>query len=124
MRNLSGPMPRAAWLPWALLPPAGVWLGMTILRESSLFWRNAGGYPVALRTLVLETYYPATGVLLLFFAVGTIRAFAGARTISRFSVVGWLVLTLAVGFGLAAAGANNIANLMDGRPLHYHPESQ
>jgi hypothetical protein len=122
MRNESGPMNHPGWLPWALLPPTGVWLGITVLRESSMFWRNAGGYPVALRALVLETYYPATGVLLLVFVVGTIRAFAGARTTSRFSVVGWRILTLTVGFGLAIASANNVANLMDGRPLHYHPE--
>jgi hypothetical protein len=117
-RNGSG------WLPWALLPPTAVWLGLTVLRESSLFWRNAGGYPVALRALVLATYYPVTGALLLAGAVGAVHAFAGTATIRRATVVGWLMLTLAVGFGLATAAANNIANLLDGRPLHYHPESR
>ena len=46
-----------------------------------------------------------------------------SATIRRATVVGWLMLTLAVGFGLATAAANNVANLMDGRPLHYHPAS-
>ena len=120
MHNDASSFARAGWLPWALLPPTAVWLGMTVLRESSLFWRNAGGYPVVLRELVLETYYPATGVLLLACGLGAAHAFSRGALLRRTAVVGWLVLALAVGFGLAFAGANNLANLIDGRPLHSH----
>lgn len=115
--------PAAAWLPWSLLPPTAVWLGMTVLRESSLFWRNAGGYPVALRELVLDTYYPLTGLLLLGCALGAATALAGVTTLRRITAVGWLIVAVAVGSGLAYAGANNLANVMDGRPLHSHRAS-
>jgi len=41
------------------------------LREMPIFWRNAGGYPVWFREVVLEAYYPMMGldvaVMLLFF---------------------------------------------------------
>jgi hypothetical protein len=36
-------------------------------------------------------------------------------------VAGWLLVAATLGFGLAYAGANNLANLLDGRPLHAHP---
>lgn len=121
MREEAPSVERAGWLPWTLLPPIAVWLGMTVLRESALFWRDAGGYPVALRALVLDTYYPLTGALLLACALGAARAFMGVTTLRRLTAVGWLIVAVAMGFGLAYAGANNLANLMDGRPLHAHP---
>lgn len=120
MRDAASPINRAGWLPWLLLAPTAGWLGMTLLRESPMFWRNAGGYPVELREFVLETYYPVTGALLLSCAIGIVQAVRGGL-MRRITLVGWLVLTLAVGFGLAFAGANNLVNLMDGRPLHNHP---
>ena len=120
MHEASPPVERAGWLPWALLPAIVPWLGMTVLRESALFWRNAGGYPVVLRELVLDTYYPLTGLLLLACTIGTIVTFAGVATLRRSTVVGWLIVAIAMGFGLAYAGANNLVNLMDGRPLHAH----
>ncbi len=33
----------------------------TLLKETPDFWRNVGGYPVALRALVLVGYYPLLG---------------------------------------------------------------
>jgi hypothetical protein len=111
---------RASWLPWLMLLPLAVWLGMTVLRESPLFWRNAGGYPVALREFVLGTYYPFTGLLLLSGGLGITQSIAGGTRLRRSTVVGWLIVAGITGFGLAYAGANNLANLMDGRPLHAH----
>ena len=111
---------RAGWLPWALLPPVSAWLAMTVLRESPLFWRNAGGYPVALRELVLDLYYPATGLLLLSCGLGVVHTFCVTANWRRGTATGWLLVAAAVGFGLAYAGANNLTNLLDGRPLHYH----
>ena len=32
------------------------------LRETPIFWRNVGGYPVWFRELVLEAYYPVFGL--------------------------------------------------------------
>jgi len=120
MREASASSDRAGWLPWTLLPAIAPWLGMTVLRESALFWRHAGGYPVVLRDLVLDTYYPLTLLLLLACTLGTLSTFAGVATLRRSTVVGWLIVAIAMGFGLAYAGANNLANLMDGRPLHSH----
>ena len=32
------------------------------LRETPIFWRNVGGYPVWFREVVLEAYYPVFGL--------------------------------------------------------------
>ena len=37
---------------------AGVLLVFTLLRETLIFWQNAGGYPLLLRDLVLYGFYP------------------------------------------------------------------
>ena len=59
------PEPRiSGWRPWALLPVALMWLGGTILKETPRFWRAEGGYPLQLRMLVLDFYYPFTAGLL------------------------------------------------------------
>ena len=50
---------------YLLIVMAVGWLVMTALRETPIFWRNAGGYPVGLRMFVLD-FYPiiTTGLLL------------------------------------------------------------
>lgn len=46
-----------------------VLVGFSVLRETPVFWRNEGGYPIWLRDFVLTTYYP---ILLLNFIVVTL----------------------------------------------------
>ena len=109
-----------AWLPWALLPPILLWLGATVLRESPLFWRNEGGYPLGLRNLVLDSYYPGSVVLVLGCLVAGALVLRRAQTLSRPAIVGWLLLAFGLGLGIAGCAANNVSNLLEGRPLHYH----
>lgn len=122
MLEVTNRTDQGAWLPWALLPPTAVWLGMTFLRESVSFWRNSGGYPVQLRSLVQHSYYPFTAVLLVTCVTGATVVFRRTQAIARRTMLCWLIVAMAIGFGLAYAGANNLANLIDGRPLHYHAE--
>lgn len=112
---------RGAWLPWVLLPLIVLWLAATILRETPMFWRNEGGYPVGLRALVLDAYYPATAALVFVCLVGIASVVRRAQRMSRACVIAWFVLVGCLGLGLAMAGANNVVNLLEGRPVHYHP---
>jgi len=96
----------------------------SVLRETPDFWRNYGGYPVLLRQLVFYLHYP---LLLLVFggtAAGTIMAlryFAGNRGAGGgrmlfLCALQWLVFTAALTIMLW----NNLENLINGHPLHYH----
>ncbi len=120
--------------------PAGFWgalaagaaltaLGLAVLigavfRETSLFWRNVGGYPVALRDLVLTNFYPAFAIYFLGLMFGSV---AGGQLLFRarrrrggilllICLLNWLLFTAITTMVLW----NNIENLMEGRPLHYH----
>lgn len=119
-------------LPITLLKPllypvalmiAGLLLPFVWLREDPHFWTNAGGYPLWLRDLVLVAYYPLLlvyGALLpclswlwLCWPARSVRLFCVEATVLA---VLWVVVALVVAMMLA----NNVANLMDGRPLHAH----
>ncbi len=94
------------------------------LRENPMFWRNAGGYPVELRELILAFYYPG---LLAYVFLTFANCYAGWKLLR----VGWLD-GLALMLGCALNGLlfaiiatvtvwNNVENLLDGLPLHFHP---
>ena len=122
MGDRANELNRGAWLPWVLLPAILIWLAATVLRETPMFWRNEGGYPVGLRALVRDAYYPATAALVLVCLVGIASVVRRAQRLSRACVIAWFVLVGCLGLGLAMAGANNVVNLLEGRPVHYHPE--
>lgn len=105
------------------LAVAALWLGMTVLKETPSFWRNAGGYPVGLRQFVLDLYYPITAGLLIagLFQLSAI-VFGGQR--SRAVVVVTLVFFAVLAAGLGLLVANNVVNLMEGRELHAHPDGR
>jgi hypothetical protein len=93
------------------------------LRELPVFWTDAGGWPVWLRGLVEVGFYPMFFVELAL--LGLLSVFgvnlAGARHPSAgVSVVllwfAWLLLFTVV----AVVAANNLENLISGRPLHWH----
>lgn len=102
---------------------AGLLLPFVWLREDQRFWTNAGGYPLWLRDLVLGTYYP---LLLSYSALLAFLSWHLIRRPARFArwfyveamvlAVLWLVLAVVATMMLS----NNIANLIDGRPLHDH----
>ncbi len=95
---------------------------MTLWKESELFWLNIGGYPIWLRDCVRTLYYPY-----LFFVLTTsafiFRSLTGRflRTF-RYSRI-WLVFLLCLIVIVSCLGllvANNLINLVESRPLHYH----
>lgn len=104
----------------------GVNTGFTVLKETPLFWHNAGGFPVALRELVLAVYYPLLGLnALLCLVVAALIAFEyrrsgrGAWWAVAVGVLMWGMLVFNVGWLMT----NNVENLMIGRELHYHAPS-
>ena len=120
--------------------PAGFWgalaagvaltaLGLVVLagalfRETSLFWRNVGGYPVELREFVLACFYPLFAIYFSGLIFGSIVGWQLLFRVRRPSggilllvcMLNWLLLTAITTMVLW----NNIENLMEGRPLHYH----
>lgn len=105
---------------------AGLLLPFVWLREQPEFWTYAGGYPLWLRQAVLLGFYPlllAQGVLITFLSCLLVRSPSRfARLVYAEAVVlllHWAVLALVVLMMLA----NNVANLLDGRPLHDHQRS-
>jgi hypothetical protein len=115
-----GERPAGAWTPWALLPCAGLWLLATALKETPRFWRNEGGYPPELRAFLLDFYYPATGLLAAVALGALVRALTAGIRPGRVALVGWLATVLVLGAGAALLVANNLTNLLEGRPLHQH----
>lgn len=99
-----------------------VWFA--ILRENQVFWTNAGGYPIWLRDLVLWTYIPLLGVAGLSLMALSMACFSRICRSKRFFAVEGLLLLMCWGL-LATSGcmafSNNIANIIEGRDLHFHP---
>ena len=90
----------------------------SILREVPSFWLNSGGYPEWLRSLVGIGYYPFLGVVTaLHWGLPPWRR--SQRGLDWFL---WSVSTLLWLLSLLCAGWNNLENLLDGRPLHWHQE--
>ncbi|MEI6674113.1 MAG: hypothetical protein WCO57_02940 [Verrucomicrobiota bacterium] len=100
-----------------------VWFA--VLRESLVFWTNAGGYPIWLRDLVQWTYLPlwvGTVVLLGSLSVACLAKIGGGLRFfmleSVLLLLGWVIVSTS-GF---VAFQNNIGNLLNGHPIHYHKE--
>jgi hypothetical protein len=98
--------------------------GFTLLKENPWFWRNAGGYSVGLRQTVLSFYYPLLGFNGLVCGIYSVLAASRQPVFGRASlwvisgaVVLWSILFLNVGI----LTANNLQNVLNGRPVHYHP---
>ncbi len=98
--------------------------GFTVLKENPLFWRNAGGYSVALRQGVLLWYYPLLAVnTLISIVYSGLAAGARQRLLSQSSILAigvavllWAMLFLNIGLLIA----NNVENVLNGKPVHYH----
>lgn len=94
-----------------------------LLREDPLFWRNAGGWPVWLRETVYLTFYPLLAAeLMVLLALSTWFLIHPRPAIKRRRL--WplaAVMWFWTGAVLLIVASNNIANLIAGRPLHWHP---
>lgn len=95
------------------------------LRETRSFWLDSGGYPILLRDLVLNFYYPLlvvsiTGMIALTTtAVVITRIPRGFRLFKRLMLAScWLLVIASMTISLR----NNIGNLWNGRPLNYKPQ--
>jgi hypothetical protein len=104
---------------------AGLFLLMAaVLRETHEFWLNDGGYPVFLRGVVFYLYSPLLFVVFLGTSAATVMAlrfFAGNRG------AGGGRLLFLCGLQWVLFGAvlvimlwNNVENLLNGHPMHYH----
>lgn len=92
-----------------------------LLKESPLFWRNAGGFSVAFRDWVLHTFYPSFFLLagfLLFLTLNGARHFRFIKAHPFISIspllLAWIVLA-ATG---AVVVADNLQNIFHGQPVH------
>lgn len=125
---MNRPAESARLLPLCLLLKAGcsfllvIVSAFALLREDPLFWQNAGGWPIWLREVVLYTFYPLFGLLLMLFTALALICVSGIGLgpAKMWVRVPTLLLALWLGaIGIVVVG-NNIANLITGRPLHWH----
>jgi hypothetical protein len=98
-------------------------LVMVQWKETEFFWRNAGGYPVWLRHLVFYTFYPLffleTGLVSLV-TLMVLRHALQRRFGSRLGLAAVVVLWGVFGVVVTVLVWDNIANLFQGRSLHWH----
>ncbi len=116
---------RGALLLMLILPSLGLpYLAM--LRETPAFWTNAGGYPLWLRDTAACFLPLLAGQFTLLFLALVGICLRPARSVSAW----WIELGTIVAAGLVCAGSaamvisNNVENLLEGRPLHYHPQTR
>jgi len=94
-----------------------------ILRETPLFWKNSGGFPIWLRETVQVFFYPGLALSLLLTAWVTMLLFKSAQRGNRLGAGFWLSWLLQIALILGALTImswNNISNLMEDAPLHQH----
>lgn len=96
------------------------------LREEPLFWTNEGDWTSRARELVQNAYYPLLALEFLLLAASTAASvyLMSARRASASLAV--ILLPMLWGLYLmvvANSVANNLDNLWNGRPLHWHPDA-
>ncbi len=100
-----------------------VWF--SCLRETRSFWLDSGGYPILLRDLVLNFYYPLLVVSITGMIALTTAAFVITRIPIGFRLFKSLMLASCWSLIIASMTislSNNIGNLWNGRPLNYKPQ--
>jgi hypothetical protein len=93
------------------------------LRETPMFWLNAGGYPVWLRDMVYDWFFPCYGLSLLLLCAWQFFVLQSVLR-ARWTVIPGFVSSLFF-WGIfclitCIVAANNIVNLANGRGLHDH----
>ena len=102
---------------------AAVLLYSAFLRETPAFWTNGGGYPIWLRDFVLATFYPLLfmyGGLVAFLSWQLVRWPMPNMGLFWMEAISLLILWGAGGLVTTIVVANNISNMIDGRPFHSH----
>jgi len=113
----------------AALVVLGIVLAGTIgelvhLREDRSFWLS-GDSPARLRSFVCEMFYPLVCLQMVLLLRMTWTLFATGLSSPPFWLAEAAIVLLlwgTLGFSLLFAVENNVANLLEGRPLHWHPE--
>jgi hypothetical protein len=116
-------------LRWALLilgTIAGALIAEFVqLRENRAFWLDHDLYSARLRGIVLQMFYPLVwmqsfvlGITSLSMLVADPADARAKRLQSAILILLWIVLA----GSLFAAVENNLTNVLEGRPLHWHPE--
>lgn len=103
----------------------GVLMYFACLRETPIFWRNEGGYPIWLRDTVLETFYPLfflNAIVLLILSFGFLKLRLPSVRLWFAKAAVLLFLWCGTGTTVVIVLANNVSNLIEGRPIHSHEE--
>lgn len=120
----AGETPRGLWIEsFAGFAWLSGNLALTILKENALFWRDAGGYALALREFTLHFYYPTlTGSFAICCALSwrLLRRYSIRFRCSMFSLCLVLLLWCLLLLNCGLLVGDNIDNLVEGRPLHSH----
>ena len=101
-------------------------MAFSYLREEPIFWTNEGGAAIGLRDLVRDTYYPLLALeflLLAAFSGVSIHLLSSRRTSANLAVIMLPMLWGLYFLVIANSVANNLDNLWNGRPLHWHADA-
>lgn len=107
---------------WITLFGVALLIGAT-LKETPVFWLNKGGYPVGLRDFLLVSFYPAALLYAMLVLLVGWRGWiltgrrnrSGKTLLLSFMLNCGLIMTL-----ITVVTWNNVQNLVEGRPLHFH----
>ena len=102
-----------------------VLLAFSYLREDPLFWTNEGGWPSTARNLVRILYYPLLALeflLLVALSETSVYLISMRRTAASLAIVLLPMLWGLYFMVIVNSVANNLSNLWNGRPLHWHAD--
>lgn len=102
-----------------------VLLAFSYLREDPLFWTNEGGWPSTARSLVRILYYPLLALeflLLVALSATSVYLISMRRTAASLAIVLLPMLWGLYFMVIVNSVANNLSNLWNGRPLHWHAD--
>lgn len=105
-----------------LTVPVAAWiLFEAVLKESSTFWTNAGGWSVTFRHWVLYSFYPSLFLLaafLLYLSIGGMRHFKFVKAHPIVSLSPLLLAWLVLGATGVVIVTDNMQNIIHGKALH------
>lgn len=95
------------------------------LREQPAFWTNAGGWPIWFREFVGASFFPLfllEFLLLAAFSSVCVQLLPKQSANGNAAVAVLLLLWMLFLFAVMIIVANNLDNLIAGRPLHWHAD--
>lgn len=103
-----------------------VLLTFSYLREEPLFWTNEGEWSVEWRELVRSGYGPLLALeflLLLAYSGMSVYLLSVRRSSASLTAILLPMLWGLYFMVIVNSVANNVDNLLHGRPLHWHPDA-